>query len=404
MNQLKIGIVGGGIAGSAAANFLARQGHHITVFEREENPRPLGAGIMMQPTGYKMMSLLGFKDLIDENSTPIYKFQGVLNRSNEVVIDIDFRDLYPEACGRGVHRGLLFSTLIKALDNISNVNLLTGTPIDNIEQNEKKVTLYSGQHVFDEYDFVIISNGSRSMLRNNFSVTKKSIQQPNSALWTTVTYKKGELDETTLTQHYGDKVLTGIMPTGSHIEGDVDTKLVNFFWGVNQQENPINSAADFKKLREQIKVYYGDSPIADRVVDPEQLTFAPYYDSQLSHFYEGRVAFVGDVAHAMSPQLSSGTNLALLDAYMLSECIEEHEDLHSALRSFSKKRTQQVHYYQTISRLITPIFQGDKQYPFLRDFLIQKVYDLPVAGKLMLSTLMGIRNGWCSKLPKRYYI
>ena len=80
MNQLKIGIVGGGIAGSAAANFLARQGHHITVFEREENPRPLGAGIMMQPTGYKMMCLLGFKNLIDENSTLIYKFQGVLKK------------------------------------------------------------------------------------------------------------------------------------------------------------------------------------------------------------------------------------------------------------------------------------------------------------------------------------
>ena len=77
------------------------------------------------------------------------------------------------------------------------------------------------------------------------------------------------------------------MPTGSHVEGDNDAKLVNFFWGVNQQNNPINSTADFKKLKEQIKIYYGDSPIAERIIDPEQLTFAPYFDSQLSDFYEG---------------------------------------------------------------------------------------------------------------------
>lgn len=402
MNQLKIGIVGGGIAGSAAAHFLAKQGHSITVFEREATPKPIGAGIMLQPTGYKIMSLLGFQSMLDTNSNKIYRFQGI--SEGKKVIDIDFQSLFPEACGRGVHRGLLFSTLINSLEMIPNVTLLTDMEVEKVNQSATKAAIQAGGEEFTGFDLVIISNGSRSLLRDSFKVTKKSKQQPVSALWATVPYREGELDEKVLRQHYNQGVLTGMMPIGINPLADSSSKIVNFFWGVNQQENPIRSASDFTKMKTAVNTIYGDSSILDRIESKEQLTFAPYFDSQLSAYFEGRVAFIGDVAHAMSPQLSSGTNLALLDTYMLSECLEEGDDLLKSLKVFSDKRIKQVHYYQQISRIVTPIFQGNKDYSFLRDKIMQQLYNLPVSRNLLLSTLMGIRNGWFSNLEKRYYI
>src|SRR5690606_18934644 len=47
---LSIAIAGAGPAGLAAARYLHRAGHRITIFERFENPAPVGSGLILQPT------------------------------------------------------------------------------------------------------------------------------------------------------------------------------------------------------------------------------------------------------------------------------------------------------------------------------------------------------------------
>jgi 2-polyprenyl-6-methoxyphenol hydroxylase-like FAD-dependent oxidoreductase len=51
MKRLRIVIAGAGTTGLAAAAFLTRAGHEVRLFERFSQPRPLGAGILLQPTG-----------------------------------------------------------------------------------------------------------------------------------------------------------------------------------------------------------------------------------------------------------------------------------------------------------------------------------------------------------------
>ena len=41
---------------------LARIGHDVTVFERVAEPGPVGAGILMQPTGMTVLARLGLLD------------------------------------------------------------------------------------------------------------------------------------------------------------------------------------------------------------------------------------------------------------------------------------------------------------------------------------------------------
>jgi 2-polyprenyl-6-methoxyphenol hydroxylase-like FAD-dependent oxidoreductase len=61
---LDVGIIGCGTAGSAAALLLTRAGHRVTVYERVPGPGPVGAGIVLQPTGQHALSRLGLLERV----------------------------------------------------------------------------------------------------------------------------------------------------------------------------------------------------------------------------------------------------------------------------------------------------------------------------------------------------
>ena len=66
-----------------------------------------------------------------------------------------------------------------------------------------------------------------------------------------------------------------------------------------------------------------------------QLLPAAYEDVVMRRRHAGRLVFVGDAGHAMSPQLGQGVNLALLDAHVLARCLETHADVDAALAAYS---------------------------------------------------------------------
>ena len=61
-STLRIGIVGYGTAGQAAALLLTRDGHDVEVFERAPVLGPVGAGFLLQPTGLAALWELGLLD------------------------------------------------------------------------------------------------------------------------------------------------------------------------------------------------------------------------------------------------------------------------------------------------------------------------------------------------------
>ncbi|TIX85584.1 MAG: FAD-dependent oxidoreductase [Mesorhizobium sp.] len=48
--SLDIAIAGAGPAGLVAALYLKRAGHRVTIFERFDAPKPVGSGLILQPT------------------------------------------------------------------------------------------------------------------------------------------------------------------------------------------------------------------------------------------------------------------------------------------------------------------------------------------------------------------
>ncbi len=66
---LDIAVIGAGIGGLAAACFLAKHGHRVTLIEAFSEPKPLGSGLLLQPTGLAVLAGLGLdRGVINQGS------------------------------------------------------------------------------------------------------------------------------------------------------------------------------------------------------------------------------------------------------------------------------------------------------------------------------------------------
>jgi 2-polyprenyl-6-methoxyphenol hydroxylase-like FAD-dependent oxidoreductase len=107
--------------------------------------------------------------------------------------------------------------------------------------------------------------------------------------------------------------------------------------------------------------------------------------------HRGRIAWLGDAGHAMSPQLGQGANLALCDAAALADALAETADVPAALARFTARRRPYVRFYGFASRAMTPFFQsGRDRLAAPRDRLLGPNSRVPPVARAMVRTMAGL--------------
>ena len=111
------------------------------------------------------------------------------------------------------------------------------------------------------------------------------------------------------------------------------------------------------------------------------------------------MVYLGDAAHAMSPQLGQGANLALVDAWVLSECLAAAPPA-QALANYSRLRRFNLLYYQLATRYLTPFFQSDLEpVGWFRDVAMPLASKIPWVRRQMIASMAGVKNGLFSMMP-----
>ena len=107
----------------------------------------------------------------------------------------------------------------------------------------------------------------------------------------------------------------------------------------------------------------------------------------MKRFHDGNVVFLGDAAHAMSPQLGQGANLALLDAAALADALRGGD----GVAGYTRRRWAHVRFYAFASRWMTPFFQsGRDRLAVPRDALMGSAARVPWIGRQMVRTMAGL--------------
>jgi 2-polyprenyl-6-methoxyphenol hydroxylase-like FAD-dependent oxidoreductase len=402
MKNQRIAIIGAGTAGLATAAFLGRQGHDVTVFERAQSLTAVGAGILLQPSGLGVLSRLGCLAHMEAFGHRINELDGRTN-TGRVVMHVEYAHLEDECdvYGLGVHRAALCHVLDTALGAIPHKRWF-GCEVASIEQNAQEAVVHFSvdQHVHREvFDAVLVANGSASRLRPH-SLVRYDRQYPWGAMWLIrpLPDRLSGFNSPRLQQRYsGALKMAGILPTGL-TPSDPSTPMLSFFWSLPVSEMP-NWKAEAFNLPDWKQEVTGLWPELSVLVDPintaSELVPATYRDVILSRWGLGRIGVIGDAAHAMSPQLGQGANMALLDAAAIADALEASRDWGDVWTQFAAKRGGSIRFYQKMSRVLTPFFQS--KIPgagFVRDVSMPMLDQLPWLRRQMAETVAGRKQGW----------
>jgi len=388
LGPLDVAVVGCGVAGQAAATLLAEKGHRVTLYEKFSEPQPVGAGLLLQPSGLAVLRELGLAEAAVAQGARVVGLEARTHRGRSI-LELHYADLHPLAHGIGIHRAALFDLLHGRLLK-SPARLVPGAAIVDVDQSHL-VEESGARH--GPFDLIVAADGAHSALRARLMPQARAPIYPWGCLWTTVPDAAGLCAAGLLRQRvHGTRLMMGLLPVGRNE--------VTIYWSLPIRALGRSKTIDLAGWRRSATALW---PEAAAIIDHAAaggFARATYRHVALSHWNAGPVLFIGDAAHGTSPQLGQGANLGLMDAWALATTLDDAPELLSAFLRFERRRNPAVRYYRRASHLLTPFFQSRlAPLGWLRDAFMAPAHHVPGLRSMMGSTLAGTRRGWFSSVP-----
>jgi salicylate hydroxylase len=352
----------------------------VTLFERFDEPQPLGSGLILQPTGLAILGALGLGAAAVESSARIDRLFGRAEPSGRIVLDVRYSALPGSAFGLGIHRGALFHLLF---DSVVAAGIAIETGREIVAAEGRRLLFASGGAA-GPFDLIVDSLGSQSALAHT-----DGRALAYGALWTTLDWDDG-FDSAALEQRYRRaSKMVGVMPIG-RLPGDAGAKAA-FFWSLRADDFRAWREHGLERWKEEVLALWpATAPLLGQIRDPQTLTFARYRHRTHRSPVEPGLVHLGDSWHSTSPQLGQGANMALLDAAALAVALAGTADPADALAAYVRIRRRHVRLFQALSYVFTPFYQSDSRFlPLVRDHVAGRLSKIPPAPRLLATIVAG---------------
>lgn len=332
MYGLKVTVIGAGIGGLTAGIALKQAGYDVTVYERVSKLRPAGAGISLWSNGVKVLNRLGLGHEIASIGGEMNRMEYRSHR-DESLSNVDLQPLFGTVGQRPypVARTDLQNMLLKAFGP-QDVHL--GMKCVAVEQTDENATAIFEDGSRVTSDLIVAADGIHSIVRKHILGKALSLRYAGYVNWNGLVPANPALCEAdNWVLYVGEGKRASMMPVG----GD----RFYYFFGV---PIPIGSSTEPADRRAELANHFAGWP------EPVQAlieTLDPMASSRLEisdidppeRLTKGRIALLGDSAHATTPTLGQGGCQAMEDALVLAQFLmTTNISVADALARYEKSR------------------------------------------------------------------
>ncbi len=330
---MKVGIIGGGIAGLTTALALQKADIEFHLFEQSPEFREVGAGILLNTSTQFLLNQLGVGEHFTNMSIPIYHFT-IANFHDTKVRDVPFKKH-----GYSIHRARLIDVLKKPLQPHQYT---LNARIEKVHQSVTKATIIANEIEYD-FDIVIAADGIHSATRHQFLPLVKP-RYTQQTMWRGIsTFDMPAQFKDCIYELWGNNKRFGVMDLGNG----------KYFWYTVTWAKE-GGKDDVATVKDDIKKIFAEyHPNVHELLDrSEPIIRTDVRDMEPADFtwFNNRIVFVGDCIHATTPHLSQGACQSIESAYTVVACLVKHQNnIHAAFEQYQQLRKNKAQMLNQLS-------------------------------------------------------
>jgi len=327
-------VVGAGIGGLCAAIALRKIGIDARVYESKPEIRFAGAGLGIGANAVEALQRLGVVDEVLRAGKTLDELRIVtpegklLQRTESAAIS---RKYGP--ANVAIDRGRLLELLLGALGPEQVV--FAAKTCSRFEQHGSGVKVWFEDGTTEEADLLIGADGIHSVIRSALLPGAKP-RYAGYTCWRAVVEADPRTipyDPNVFIETWGRRGRFGLVPLADD--------RVYWFACVNAQQarDPVFFSYTANDLAKRFEGYREPIPGLLRLSSERPLLHHDIYQlPPIRRFAFGRIALLGDAAHAMTPNMGQGAGQAVEDAVVLAFCLGNARTPEEALRAYERER------------------------------------------------------------------
>lgn len=325
MSQLKIGIVGAGIGGLAAANALHQAGHDVTVFEQAKQFFRVGADINLTPNAVRALDGLGpdiARAARASGARPTHRISRMWDTGEESS-RLPMSDEAERKYGAPqltIHRADLLAALADAFP-LARVRF--DKRAESIAATDKGVSIrFKDQSEATELDVLIGADGIHSVVRS-------AMFGAESPRFTGVVAFRAVVPTERVRDVPNIAAFTkwwGPSPESQIVTFPLNQGRDTFIFATTAQDSWHEESWTTAGNVEELRGFYADfHPDARALLDAcdTVLKTALYERDPLTHWSNGHMTLLGDACHPMMPFMAQGAGMAIEDAVVLARNLSD---------------------------------------------------------------------------------
>jgi len=344
-NMKSITLVGGGLAGSLVAVYLAKRGYEVNIYERRPDMRnveiPAGRSInlALSTRGINALQRVGLDTAVLEQAIPMTG-----RTMHSAAGEIAYQPYGTDGQAiNSVSRAHLNVQLLQLADENEHVH-------QHFNHKCTKVDIKSGtcwflntetnERVEVKADYILGGDGAFSAVRSKMVRTNRF---DYSQSYTDSGYKELCIEPTAEGEFAMDPNSLHIWPRGNFMMIALPNPNKTFtctLFMPFEGENGFSNLNTDEEILSFFKKNFADSiPLMpDLLKDFKENPVGSLVTVKCYPWHKGKATLLGDACHAIVPFYGQGMNCAFEDCVVMDDCLEQFEDWDMAMDAYQKSR------------------------------------------------------------------